>query len=45
MRLALAAILFFLPFQDAPPKEAGPFRSSDLVELITLDRTIKLDIR
>lgn len=28
-----------------PPKEAGDFRKSDLVELITLDPTIKLDIR
>jgi D-alanyl-D-alanine dipeptidase len=28
-----------------PPKEAGPFRKPDLVELITLDPTIKLDIR
>ncbi len=29
----------------APPKEAGPFTSSDLVELVTLDPGIKLDIR
>jgi zinc D-Ala-D-Ala dipeptidase len=28
-----------------PPKEAGPFRQTDLVELIKLDPTIKLDIR
>ena len=28
-----------------PPAEAGPFSPSNLVELITLDRTIKLDIR
>jgi zinc D-Ala-D-Ala dipeptidase len=28
-----------------PPKEQGNFRKSDLVELITLDSTIKLDIR
>ena len=27
-----------------PPAEAGPFRQPDLVELITLDPTIKLDI-
>jgi D-alanyl-D-alanine dipeptidase len=33
------------PSQEAPPKEAGPFRSPDLVELATLDATIKLDIR
>jgi zinc D-Ala-D-Ala dipeptidase len=28
-----------------PPKGAGPYRASDLVELVTLDPTIKLDIR
>jgi zinc D-Ala-D-Ala dipeptidase len=28
-----------------PPKETGTFRKPDLVELIRLDRTIKLDIR
>src|SRR5204862_4412639 len=28
-----------------PPSEPGPFRQSDLVELIKLDPTIKLDIR
>jgi len=28
-----------------PPQESGEFRTSDLVELIKLDRTIKLDIR
>jgi len=46
MRSLLAAVLLVaLPFQDAPPKEAGPFRAPDLVELVTLDPTIKLDIR
>jgi D-alanyl-D-alanine dipeptidase len=30
---------------QAPPAETGPFTPPDLVELITLDRTIKLDIR
>jgi D-alanyl-D-alanine dipeptidase len=46
MRTLLAAILFFtLPAQDAPPKEPGTFRASDLVELVTLNSTIKLDIR
>jgi D-alanyl-D-alanine dipeptidase len=29
----------------APPTEPGTFSPSDLVELVTLDRTIKLDIR
>ncbi len=28
-----------------PPAEAGPFRTSDLVELVKLDPTIKLEIR
>lgn len=31
--------------QDQPPKEEGTFRAPDLVELIKLDRTLKLDIR
>jgi kynurenine formamidase/D-alanyl-D-alanine dipeptidase len=29
---------------DRPPVEPGPFRSADLVELVTLDPTIHLDI-
>ena len=46
MQLLLAAILFFsLRVQSEPPHESGAFRAADLVELITLDRTIKLDIR
>ena len=28
-----------------PPRPSGPVRKSDLVELITLDPSIKLDIR
>jgi len=28
-----------------PPAEAGPFRASDLVEIVTLDSSIRLDIR
>jgi D-alanyl-D-alanine dipeptidase len=31
--------------QAGPPREAGRFRAPDLVELVTLDPTIKLDIR
>jgi D-alanyl-D-alanine dipeptidase len=31
--------------QHGPPKEAGPFRESDLVALTSLDPTIRLDIR
>lgn len=46
----LAVFLALLELSSAalaqgPPKEAGPFRQPDLVELISLDRTIKLDIR
>jgi D-alanyl-D-alanine dipeptidase len=32
-------------FAQEPPKETGTFRKPDLVELVKLDRTIKLDIR
>ena len=32
-------------FAQEPPKETGNFRKPELVELIKLDRTIKLDIR
>ena len=46
MRTALAAILLSaLPFQEAPPREAGPFRAPDLVELVTVDPSIRLDVR
>jgi zinc D-Ala-D-Ala dipeptidase len=46
MRLTLAAIvLSTLAFQELPPRETGPFRPADLVELQSLDPTIKLDIR
>src|SRR5262249_48038473 len=34
-----------LAFVQGPPKETGQFRKPDLVELIGLDPTIKLDIR
>lgn len=47
MRYAPAAVLFLALSigQDAPPQEAGPFRAADLVELTTIDPTIKLDVR
>jgi zinc D-Ala-D-Ala dipeptidase len=35
----------FCGCKEGPPKEAGTFRSPDLVELTTLDSTIHLDIR
>lgn len=41
-------VLIFLSFalaQTAPPKTAGANREADLIELIKLDNTIKLDIR
>jgi D-alanyl-D-alanine dipeptidase len=31
--------------QDGPPKEEGTFRAPELVELKSLDKTIKLDVR
>ena len=34
-----------LAAQEAPPREAGPFRTADLVELTAADPTIKLDVR
>lgn len=47
MRTVIAAILLALAIvpQSAPPKEAGPFREPDLVELTALEPTIQLDIR
>lgn len=32
-------------FAQGPPSEAGPFRRPDLVEIVKLDPTIRLDIR
>lgn len=46
-----AIVLLFLSFasfaqdENSPPKETGNFRKPDLVELIKLDKTFKLDIR
>lgn len=51
LRLALAALfcvavlLSHASAQEQPPKEEGTFRAPDLVELVKLDRSIKLDIR
>lgn len=47
----IAGFLFFLlhisagTFAQGPPREAGSFRTPDLVEIVKLDPTIKLDIR
>lgn len=44
--LLVTALSFgFATRAQQPPKETGNFRKPDLVELIKLDRTIKLDIR
>jgi D-alanyl-D-alanine dipeptidase len=48
MRAPLLIILFFLLLvgcQHGPPRESGDFRASDLVELVRLDPTLRLDIR
>jgi D-alanyl-D-alanine dipeptidase len=46
-KLALLAILIWLPVfgRQEPPKETGPLRQPELVELIKLDPTLHLDIR
>src|SRR5258705_60701 len=43
--LSLTLLLVVAGCQSGPPKEAGQFREPDLVELVKLDPTIKLDIR
>ncbi len=37
--------LRFAPRRETPPVETGEFRDADLVELILMDSTLKLDIR
>jgi len=51
-RRALAAVLFVLALpalaaraQQQPPREEGTFRAPDLVEVVRLDKSIRLDIR
>jgi D-alanyl-D-alanine dipeptidase len=36
---------FFSAAQDAPPKEGRAFREAELVEVVKLDPTIRLDVR
>ena len=43
--LVTAAALVLVGCQSGPPKERGNFREPDLVEVIRLDPTIRLDIR
>ena len=52
MRRSLAVLLLLTILsallqaqQQRPPQEAGPFRQPDLIEIIGLDPTIRLDIR
>jgi D-alanyl-D-alanine dipeptidase len=41
----LVSLILVVTFAQGPPIETGPFRQPDLVELIKLDPSIKLDIR
>jgi zinc D-Ala-D-Ala dipeptidase len=46
--LAILLVLMLLPwliYGQEMPKEAGPFRQPELVELVKLDPTLRLDIR
>ena len=43
--ICLVVLLSHASAQEQPPKEEGAFRAPDLVELLKLDRSIKLDIR
>jgi D-alanyl-D-alanine dipeptidase len=51
VRFLLPALVLFLvssqhpATQEGPPREPGPFRQSDLVELLNLEPGLKLDIR
>jgi D-alanyl-D-alanine dipeptidase/kynurenine formamidase len=42
---AFVLVLLLATATEAPPTEAGPFRSPELVELTVLDPTIRLDVR
>lgn len=39
------SLLFLISCAEGPPRESGDFRDSDLVELISIDSSFKLDIR
>jgi len=46
LKVGLAGIVFLSAvLAQGPPAEPGPFRQPDLVELVKLDPTIRLDIR
>jgi D-alanyl-D-alanine dipeptidase len=43
--VTLLVLVSLITFAQGPPREQGNFRKTDLVELIKLDPTIRLDIR
>ena len=43
--IALLLTLFVAGCQHGPPKESGQFRDAELVEIVRLDSSIRLDIR
>jgi D-alanyl-D-alanine dipeptidase len=43
--LVLTLVGFGSPQEQGPPKESGAFRKPDLVELVKIDSSLKLDIR
>ena len=43
--LSIAVIVSIGARQSGPPKESGPFREPDLVELVKIDPSFRLDIR
>ncbi|MCB0648948.1 MAG: M15 family metallopeptidase [Saprospiraceae bacterium] len=43
--LVVVVLIFVASCATKPPQEVGDFKSSDLVELVKLDSTIRLDIR
>ncbi len=45
LRAAIVVLALVASGQDAPPREPGPFRPSDLVEIQLLEPTLRLDIR
>ena len=45
LSLWIFSLLFFCSCEPTPPNEKGNFRNSDLVELVKLDPSLKLDIR
>ena len=44
-RYSVLALLLLASCQSGPPREAGNFRKPDLVQIVRLDPSIRLDIR